>query len=118
MSIKSNRDQDVQFIKNLMHNVNAKMNVSQLCRVVSFSNDDHSKVNVQPLPHNQSGSKRPMLLNVHVGRLLRSELVVGDVVVVLFLDRSIENWDGSNRDFIITNTRMHNVNDAFVIEVF
>lgn len=118
MSIHGNRDQDVQFINNLMHNINAKLNVSQLCRVVDFSNEDHSKVNVQPLPHNQSGTKRPMLLNVHVGRLLRSELKIGDVVVVLFIDRSIENWDGTNRDFIITNNRMHNANDAFVIEVY
>lgn len=112
------RDNDVIFIKTLEQRMGVQTNVAQLCRVVSFPKEDHSKVNVQPLPRNQTGTKRAMLLNVHVGRLLRKELTVGDVVVILFLDRSIENWDGTSDDFILSSTRMHNVNDAFVIEVY
>lgn len=114
----STRDNDTKFIKSLEQRMSVQTNVAQLCRIVSFPKEDHSKVNVQPLPRNQSGTKRAMLLNVHVGRLLRNELKIGDVVVVLFLDRSIENWDGTNRDFILSSTRTHNVNDAFVIEVY
>lgn len=112
------KDQDVQFLNILVNNIMAKTNVAQLCRVVKFVDDDHKRVNVQPLPRNQSGSKRPMLLNVHVGRLLRPELKIGDVVVVLFFDRSIENWDRTNKDFVLSGTRLHSVNDAFVVEVY
>lgn len=112
------RDQDVQAIKNIMHNTITKINVAQLCRIVNFVDDDHSRINAQPLPRTQSGNKRGMLLNVHVGRLLRPELKIGDVVVVQFLDRSIENWDRTNKDFILSSTRMHSVNDAFVVEVY
>lgn len=112
------RNNDTKFINDLMQNIGIKTNVAQLCRVVSFPKDDHSKVNVQPLPLNQSGTKRAMLINVHVGRLLRHEIKVGDVVVVLFLDRSIENWDGTSNDFVLSSTRTHNVNDAFVVEVY
>lgn len=112
------RDNDVQFIKTLMKNMSIQTNVSQLGRVIGYVNDDHSKVNIQPLALNKNGDKRAMLLNVHVGRLLRQEIKIGDVVVILFMDRSLENWDLTNRDFILTSERMHNVNDAFVIEVY
>lgn len=114
----SKRDQDVRFIKMLMRNFGIVTNVAQLCRVTRFENKDHSKVDVQPLARTQSGNKRGLLINVHVGRLLRNELKIGDVVVVTFIDRSTENWDGSNRDYYLASDRTHSVNDAFVIEVY
>lgn len=112
------RDNDVLFVKSLMNNIAVKTNVAQLCRVTRIVTDDGSKIDAQPLPLNRNGDKRALLVNVHVGRLLRSELKVGDVVVVIFIDRSLENWDGTNRDFVLTSGRMHDVNDAFVIEVY
>lgn len=115
----SKRDNDVDFVKRLSQNIAVNIHVAQLCRVTQIVDPDGSKVNAQPMALNFSdGSKRGMLLNVHVGRLLRSEIKVGDVVVVMFLDRSQENWNGTNRDFVLTSKRMHDVNDAFVVEVY
>ncbi|ASN59841.1 ABC transporter substrate-binding protein [Latilactobacillus curvatus] len=112
------RNNDVEFVKNLIKNVSIRTNVAQLGRVISYANENHSKVNVQPLALNKSGTKRGMLLNVHIGRLLREVVQVGDVVVILFMDRSLENWNGSNSDFVLTSERMHDVNDAFIVEVY
>jgi hypothetical protein len=111
------RNNDVQFIKEFMTNVGININVSQLCRVVTIEKDKKT-ISAQPLPLSEDGQKRAMLVNVHVGRMLRNELKVGDVVVVQFLDRSIANWDGSNREFLLDNTRTHQLNDSFVIEVY
>lgn len=115
MSVRNN---DVEFLNRLIWNMQIKMNVAQICRVTDISATDGSKVDAQPLAYNSSGSKRGLLLGVHVGRMLRDEIKVGDVVLVLFLDRSLENWDGSNHNFVLTSKRMHDVNDAFVIEVY
>lgn len=42
----------------------------------------------------------------------------GAVVLVLFLDRSMENWSkADNREFSLANKRMHDVNDAVICEV-
>ena len=43
---------------------------------------------------------------------------VGSVVGVVFLDRSLVNWDGTANEFKLDSERMHNLNDAVVMEVF
>lgn len=112
-----NRDNDVKFLQQLMQTIAVQTNVSQLCRVVNISSDK-TTVDAQPMALTQENEKRAMLLNVHVGRMLRDEIKVGDVVVVIFLDRSIANWDKSNRDFQLDHYRTHDLNDAFVVEVY
>lgn len=112
------RDQDVAFwIRKLPEYINSNLSVAQLGRLTSIDNN-RKTASVQPMALKSDGSKRSLLLNVHVGRLLRDELSVGDVVLVLFLDRALSNWDGSNSDFELSGTRMHDINDAFIVEVY
>ena len=110
------RDQDLLFIKQLVNNINVGINVAQLCRVYRLE-EDLSKADVQPLAKNANGSKRAPLLNVPVGMAAKNYVHVGGVVLVNFLDRSLGNWDGSGKCFSLENKRMHNVNDAVIVEV-
>ena len=56
-------------------------------------------------------------MNVHISKTVRDILKVGDVAIVLFLDRNINNFDGTNKNFIIANDRTHSVNDAVIVGV-
>ena len=99
------RDQDIKFLKILQNNINANLHVAQLARVYKL-NDDRSRADVQPLALNARGKKRAPLI------------MEGAVVLVLFLDRSMENWSkADNREFSLANKRMHDVNDAVICEV-
>ncbi|WP_283598169.1 ABC transporter substrate-binding protein [Ligilactobacillus saerimneri] len=110
------RNNDTIFVKELISNINANLHVTQLARVV-FLSEDKSTVNVQPLARNFSGSKRALLMSVPVGKASQQFIHIGSVVVVAFLDRSSANWDGSNNDFKLSSKRMHDLNDAIVVEV-
>lgn len=111
------RNNDTIFVKELISNINANLHVAQLARVV-FLSEDKSRANVQPLALNYSGSKRALLMNVPVGKASQQFIRVGGVVSVLFLDRALANWDGSNQDFTLSSKRMHDLNDAVITEVF
>jgi len=48
--------------------------------------------------------------------LIKLPVTIGDIVLLVFADRSIENWvagDGAERDTL--DTRMHDISDAFAI---
>ncbi|MHA3065658.1 Gp138 family membrane-puncturing spike protein [Lacticaseibacillus saniviri] len=126
--MSTNRDEFTEFFREFATQLAINFNVAQLARVVSL-NGDRSKADVQPMVLNQSGSKRGMLLNVPVTRHLQQKIRLegessyldqikkGDVAIVVFLDRSIENWSGGNGDFKLGSLRMHNVNDAVIVGV-
>ena len=80
------RNNDTIFIKELISNINANLHVAQLGRVV-FINEDKTRVNVQPLVRNYSGSKRALLMNVPVGKSAQQFIRIGSVVGVIFLDQ-------------------------------
>lgn len=111
------RDQDIRFLKSFANSIKADLHVAQLGRVYK-TNEDNSLVDVQPLALNSSGTKRAPLINVPVGLVARNYIVVGAVVLVQFLDRSMEGWNRSgNQEFPLGSKRMHDVNDAIVSEV-
>lgn len=111
------RDQDIRFVRILQNNINANLHVAQLARVYKV-NDNNSLADVQPLALDEKGNKRAPLINVPVGLTVRNYLTVGSVVLVQFLDRSMENWGKhDNSEFSIANKRMHDVNDAVITEV-
>lgn len=111
------RDQDIKFLKILQNNINANLHVAQLARVYKL-NSDRSRADVQPLALNASGKKRAPLINVPVGLIAQNYISEGAVVLVLFLDRSMENWSkADNKEFSLANKRMHDVNDAVICEV-
>lgn len=112
----ADRNNDTLFIKQLLSSISANLHVAQLARVTSLS-ADKTRCAVQPLAHNLSGGKRAMLLSVVVGRCARQYISVGSVVVVGFLDRSLESWDGTGADYDISSSRMHDLNDAVIWEV-
>lgn len=111
------RDQDVRFLKSFVNSIKADLHVAQLGRVYK-TNEDNSLVDIQPLALNSSGTKRAPLINVPVGLVARQYIVIGAVVLVQFLDRSMEGWNRhSNQEFPLGSKRMHDVNDAIVSEV-
>ncbi|WP_155286037.1 Gp138 family membrane-puncturing spike protein [Lacticaseibacillus zhaodongensis] len=117
------RNYDTQFIKSLMQNLNVGINVSQLGRIVNLNGNT---ADVQPLAHDlKTDNKRAMLLDVPITRNVtdaikaaEDTLKVGDAVIVVFLDRSMENWTGGAGDFSLDSGRMHDLNDAVIVGVF
>lgn len=113
-----NRDNEVSFFLHVLPDtIKSEVNVAQLGKVAKLY-DDNKKAYVEPLALKSNGDKRPVLVGVHIGRLLRNEIKVGDVVLVTFLDRSIANFTGDNKPFELSSNRMHSLNDAFVIDVY
>lgn len=98
----------------LLTNTSRAVNVAQLAKVVSLHD---KKADVQPLALKENKKKRGMLINCWVERSLQSVLETGDVVIVLFLDRNADNFDGSNNMYLLLNGRSHSVNDSVVIGV-
>lgn len=118
MGKTKNRNNDVLFFLHVLPDaIKSEINVSQLGRVVNLY-DDNKKAYVQPLALKSNGDKRPILVGVHVGKRLRQEIEVNDVVLVMFLDRSIANFNGDNETFELSSKRMHSLNDAFVIDIY
>ncbi len=109
------RDNDTKFVRQLVNNINANLHVCHLAKVTAL-NDDRTRASVQPLALN--GTKRALLMNVVVGKSAQMFIDVGSVVGVVFLDRSLVNWDGTANEFKLDSERMHNLNDAVVMEVF
>ena len=89
------RDNDTKFVRQLVNNINANLHVCHLAKVTAL-NDDRTRASVQPLALNASGTKRALLMNVVVGKSAQMFIDVGSVVGVVFLDRSLVNWDGTN----------------------
>lgn len=107
---------DVKFFKDYQRNIGLSLHVAQLVKVVTLL-DGKRKANLQPLAKNIDGEKRPLLLEVPVGKTLRKDIAAGDVGVVVFLDRSAEEWDGGNSPFELSNSRAHSLNDAVLIQL-
>ena len=112
------RDNDVAFFLNVLPNtIKATLNVAQLGRVTRLY-DGNKKAEVQPLALSSDETPRARLIGVHVGKTKRNIIAVGDVVVVMFMDRSIANFDGSNKLFKLSANRLHDLNDSFIVEVY
>ncbi|KRL81814.1 hypothetical protein FC36_GL001409 [Ligilactobacillus equi DSM 15833 = JCM 10991] len=91
--------------------------MAQLARV-TYLNENKTQANVQPMALNyKDDSKRSLLINVPVGKTCQNFIGINSVVLVTFLDRSISNWDGTNKDFKLDSKRMHDLNDAVITEV-
>ena len=112
------RDNDISFFLNVLPNtIKATLNVSQLGRVTRLY-DGNKKAEVQPLALSSDETPRARLIGVHVGKTKRNIIAVGDVVVVMFMDRSIANFDGSNKLFKLSANRLHDLNDSLIVEVY
>lgn len=117
------RNYDVQFVNNLINNLLVLVSVAQLGRITSLNGN---KADVQPLAHNyKDDKKRALLLDVPIPRSILEPLEhaekpvkVGDPCIVVFLDRSMENWSGGSGDFPLDSPRMHSLNDAVIVGVF
>lgn len=107
---------DIRFFKDFMNNLGVALHVAQLAKITSVT-DGKKECDLQPLALNADGEKRSLLLGVPVVKHCRKDLAVGDVAVVVFLDRNAENWDGSNKTFELANSRTHSINDAIVVGV-
>lgn len=111
MALRGNLD---IFANEMKKNISRDLNVGTLGSVVSLS-QSKDLANIQPMALTSSGIKRAMLIDVRVSRAVRDMIKVGDVSVLLFLDRNSNNFDGTNKEFIIQNERTHSVNDAVVV---
>lgn len=117
------RNYDTQFIKSFINNLQVMTNVAQLGRIVNLNGN---KADVQPLAHDlKTDQKRAMWLDVPIPRSITDAITAaddtlkaGDAVIVVFLDRSMENWAGGSGDFSLDSGRMHDLNDAVIVGVF
>lgn len=110
------RDNLHVFSDTIFKNVMRTLNVGTLARVTKLDSDNWV-ADLQPMPLTESEMQRAPLMNVHISKTVRDILKVGDVAIVLFLDRNINNFDGTNKNFIIANNRTHSVNDAVIVGV-
>lgn len=118
MAKVKNKNNDVLFFLHVLpDSIKSEINVAQLGRVVKLY-DDNKKAYIDLLALKSNGEKRPILVGVHIGKRLRQEIAVDDVVLITFLDRSIANFNGDNKPFELSSKRMHSLNDAFVIDIY
>lgn len=114
-------NQDASFFRNFQTKIFKDLSVMQLCRVVSIAG---KRASVQPLALKSDGSKRAMILGAHITKqcfkchanCLCSDIKIGDVVIVGFCDRDIDNYR-NNSDFTLSTSRMHSINDAVILGV-
>lgn len=97
-------------------NVSRLLSVAQICRVVNVY-EDKKYVDLQPLALTSDGRSRAMLIKVPVSLNLVDYIKLDGIAVVLFMDRNIKHFDGTNKEFEIANDRAHDVNDGIVVGV-
>lgn len=105
-----------KYTHSIEKNVSRLLSVAHICRVVTVY-DDKKHVDLQPLALTSDGRNRAMLIKVPVSLNLVDYMKVGGVAVVLFMDRNIKHFDGTNKEFEIANDRSHDVNDGIVVGV-
>lgn len=84
---------------------------------------DHTnqRASVQPMLRKIDGESRPIIPNVPVifpragGASLTMPVNVGDAVLLVFLDRSIDDWLARGGEVSLTDVRAHNYNDAVAL---
>ncbi|MGV0167217.1 hypothetical protein ACRYI5_01300 [Furfurilactobacillus sp. WILCCON 0119] len=111
MSKRGNVD---AFYQLLLTNTSRQLNVAQLARVLQVNG---RRADVAPLAQKENGKQRGVLLNAWIEHSLRTDLAVDDVVVVLFLDRNTDAFDGTNRAYPLAGGRSHSLNDAVIMGV-
>lgn len=100
----------------LENNISRLINVSHVCSVAKLS-DDKKHADVQPMALTEDGNVRAMLLNVPISKNLLEYVSEGSVVIVLFTDRNMNHFDGTNSNFVIENSRSHSINDGVIVGV-
>ena len=110
-------------MENLLPYIAANINGVQVAKVVSI---DGNEADCQPLALQSDGDKRAMYIACKVAKNAMfyptstdgtklSKLAPGNIVVVIFADRDMDNFDGG--EFSLASRRMHSVNDGIVTEV-
>lgn len=118
--------------------INDDINCHLMCRVNRYDKGDHS-ADCQPLPLQEDGDKRAMLIDVKVPASIWQldkfmpiisdqlkgakqagfdwqPLKVGSVVWVGFHDRDMGNWTGKG-NYKLESNRMHSIQDACIESV-
>lgn len=113
--------------------INDDINCHLMCRVNRYEKSDHS-AECQPLPLQEDGDKRAMLIDVKVPASIWQldsamsaikkkvdgldwqPLSVGSVVWVGFHDRDMGNWTGKG-NYKLESNRMHSIQDACIESV-
>ena len=105
-----------KFYKATLANFSRAINVSQYCKVVNL-HSENKHADIQPLALTKSGEKRPMILEAIVVKHIRKDIKENDVVIVVFIDRNTDNFDGSNKQYYLADERSHSINDACVMGI-
>lgn len=103
-------------VSQIANDVSRKINVAHLCSIHKI-NEDNSEADVQPLALTENGEKRPLIIGAHISQHVKNYINKNSVVVVLFVDRNIDNFDRTNKTFPIADKRSHSLNDAVIVGV-
>lgn len=106
------------FFDALIRNINLNLYVSAPAKVISYNSGAHT-ANVEPLYLSVDGED-----NVDEWPLIEDALVLkhvgylnpGDVVLLLFADRALDNLNGTEK-FDPDSSRAHDLTDAFIVGV-
>lgn len=99
-------------IRALVTSIGVGINVAQLARVVRKHGNT---ADIQPLAKNSEGEKRSMILGALMLKGIPEDVDVGDDVLVVFLDRDSDNYNGGV--YSLSSKRLHSVNDAVIVGV-
>lgn len=108
------------FFNNLKGSLSEQTNSAMVCKVERFD-ATKMKADVLPLINNSDGTKPSMLIEVPVmlvkagGFAIRPPYKKGDIVLVVFIDRDMDNFLRTGDTSTPETSREHSLDDAVVV---
>lgn len=109
-----------KFFNSLKGNLSEQTNSAMVGRIERFD-ASKMKADVLPLIRSKNGAKPSMLIGVPVSMLRAGGFVIrppykkGDIVLVVFVDRDMDNFMLSGRQSTPETNRTHSLDDAVVV---
>lgn len=108
------------FFSNLVGGMSNQINGAMVGRIERF-NASEMKADILPLIKDSDGSQLGLLIEVPVSMLRAGGFVIrppykkGDIVLVVFVDRDMDNFLLSGKPSMPNSTRKHSLDDAVVV---
>lgn len=120
---------DAEFYRRLLADYSRATRVAMPARVDKFTAAtattramiDATPVFIEPLPGDEAGEPLPKITNIPIlypqsGTFyLRFPLAIGDIVLLVFCDKSLDKWLGTGGIVDPQDTRRHSLSDAFAV---
>lgn len=109
-----------EFFGGLVSGISEQINGAMVGRIERF-NASEMKADVLPLINNTDGSQPSLLIEVPVtmlragGFVIRPPYQKGDIVLIVFVDRGMDNFLLSGKSSMPSGTRKHSLDDAVIV---